>query len=198
MGRSAVPPPTTTTPNPAQPPKPHPAAQLTQWCPITGCVGISPGGRGPQMGQQATLCSPFANFNMVSVSTGMALGTVAVPLSVHCRSPVSPLCPFDLALNHKQTSHTYWQHEKLHTIHSTQRNSGVNKKKKDSYIHFSLVPLMQVFFSFFFFYGAIKSASYCQTQANRNLPEPDKHPIFLVYMLFFSLCSKSSCICEAF
>lgn len=34
-------------------------------------------------------------------------------------SPVSPWCPFDLALNHKQTTHTntHRLHEKLHTNH---------------------------------------------------------------------------------
>lgn len=61
------------------------------------------------MGQQATLCSPFANFNMVSVCVGMALGTAAPHPPLLVRSPVSPWCPFDLALNHKQATHTHAQ-----------------------------------------------------------------------------------------
>lgn len=54
------------------------------------------------MGQQATLCSPFANFNMVSVCEGMALGMAATPLLAGQRFPSTlPQCPFDLALNHR-------------------------------------------------------------------------------------------------
>lgn len=54
------------------------------------------------MGQQATLCSPFANFNMVSVCVGMASGSVANPLLVgQCFPRPLPQCPFDLALNHR-------------------------------------------------------------------------------------------------
>lgn len=58
------------------------------------------------MGQQATLRSPFANFNMVSVCVGMALGAGATPHHHHLLA-CSPLqCPFDLALNHRpNTTH---------------------------------------------------------------------------------------------
>lgn len=51
-------------------------------CPIVTVPSLSasvyhPEKRGLQMGQQATLCSPFANFNMVSVCESVALGMAA-------------------------------------------------------------------------------------------------------------------------
>lgn len=59
--------------------------------PSRGASVYHPEKRGLQMGQQATLCSPFTNFNMVSVCVGMALGIVATPLLVHhCFPRLSP------------------------------------------------------------------------------------------------------------
>lgn len=90
--------------------------------PSRGASVYHPEKRGLQMGQQATLCSPFTNFNMVSVCVGMALGIVATPLLVHhCFPRLSPasLWPCTQSQTDPIYTHThiYWLYMKLYTNH---------------------------------------------------------------------------------
>lgn len=82
--------------------------------PSLGASVYHPEKRGPQMGRQATLCSPFTNFNMVSVCVGMALGTVASPplLSSPTLSSSPPGVPLTL---HSQIDNT--STHTLNTLH---------------------------------------------------------------------------------